>query len=62
MITNDVSTSYFWRDDKYIKREFHVTTFQNGQKVEATVEYVVFDRRGKEVREAELGSVIDKLI
>lgn len=61
MIVNDVSTSYFWHEDKYIKREFHVTTFDNGQKVESTVEYVVFDRRGKEVREVDIGKIIDRL-
>lgn len=62
MIINDVNTSYHWRDDRYVIKEFHVTTFNNGQKVEAVVEYVLYDRRGREVKEFDPIRTIDKLI
>ena len=62
MIVNNVNTSYYWGDDKYIQKQFHVTTFENGQRVQSTVEYVLYDRRGKEVKDLGMVNTIDKLV
>ena len=62
MIVNDIHTSYFWRNDFYIKRELEVTTFDNGQRVESVVEYPLYNKNGKEVKEFDPIKTIDKLI
>lgn len=61
MIVNNVDSSYVWRDDVYIRKEYRVTTFENGQKVETVVEFPMYDRRGKEVKEFDPVRTIDKL-
>ena len=62
MIVSDLKTSYFWHGDVYIRKEYRVTTFENGQKVESVVEYPLYDRRGEEVKLFDPIRTIDKLI